>query len=370
MVLKAREFISTTFSPVTGARPVSRVMPDADFAAGAPKLVASGTVRVSVVIPTYNEAANLPHVFDRLPDGLHEVIVVDGRSVDGTVDVARALRPDVKIVLQNRRGKGNAMACGFAAVTGDVVIMLDADGSADPLEIPRFVAALTAGADFAKGTRFAAGGGSSDITPLRAWGNRRLNRMANLLFTTSYTDLCYGYNAFWTRCLPALGLSADGPGRDVKLWGDGFEIETIINTRIAKAHLKIVEVPSYESTRVYGASNLNTWRDGFRVLRALAVERVNGSWFVPVRRRPGTAPAASQSPQVVTAPRADSTSVVQLRAKETSSQKSSSTRPLTSITGAVLATAFTTSSWSSPHSARIRRRQPLAPEDSIPASQT
>jgi len=213
MVLKAREFISTTFSPVTGARPVSRVMPEADFAAGAPKLVTSGTVRVSVVIPTYNEAANLPHVFDRLPDGLHEVIVVDGRSVDGTVYVARALRPDVKIVLQNRRGKGNAMACGFAAVTGDVVIMLDADGSADPLEIPRFVAALTAGADFAKGTRFAAGGGSSDITPLREWGNRRLNRMANLLFTTSYTDLCYGYNAFWTRCLPALGLSADGPGR-------------------------------------------------------------------------------------------------------------------------------------------------------------
>ena len=261
-------------------------------------------MRVSVVIPTYNEAANLPHVFDRLPDGLHEVIVVDGRSVDGTVDVARTLRPEAKIVLQNRRGKGNAMACGFAAVTGDVVIMLDADGSADPLEIPRFVAALTAGADFAKGTRFAVGGGSSDITPLRAWGNRRLNGMANLLFATNYTDLCYGYNAFWTRCLPTLGLSADGPGRNVKLWGDGFEIETIINTRIAKAHLKIVEVPSYESTRIYGASNLNTWRDGFRVLRALAVERVNGSWFVSARRRPGLLPRhpsrARSSPRSVT----------------------------------------------------------------------
>src|SRR4051794_34081308 len=100
--------------------------------------------RVSVVIPTYNEARNLPHVFSRLPDGLHEVIVVDGHSIDGTIEAAQALRPDVRIVRQNRRGKGNAMACGFAAVTGDIVVMLDADGSADGQEIERFVAALTA----------------------------------------------------------------------------------------------------------------------------------------------------------------------------------------------------------------------------------
>src|SRR3954449_12511247 len=116
--------------------------------------------RVSVVVPTYNEAANLPHVFALLPEDVHEVIVVDGRSTDGTIEVAKALRPDVKIVLQNRRGKGNAMACGFAAVTGDIVVMLDADGSADPREIPRFVRTLVEGADFAKGTRFAIGGGS------------------------------------------------------------------------------------------------------------------------------------------------------------------------------------------------------------------
>src|SRR3982751_6638901 len=96
--------------------------------------------RVSVVVPTYNEARNLPHVFSRLPDDLHEVIVVDGRSVDGTIEVARALRPDVRIVRQNRRGKGNALACGFGVVTGDIVVMLDADGSADLQEIPRFVA--------------------------------------------------------------------------------------------------------------------------------------------------------------------------------------------------------------------------------------
>ena len=238
--------------------------------------VRTAVPRVSVVVPTYNEARNLPHVFSSLPAGLHEVIVVDGHSIDDTIEVARALRPDVRIVRQNRRGKGNAMACGFAAVTGDIVVMLDADGSADGQEIERFVAALTAGADFAKGTRFARDGGSSDITRTRAWGNRWLNRAANVLFGTRYTDLCYGYNAFWTHCLPSLELDPGTEHGDVRLWGDGFEIETIINTRMAKAGMQITEVPSYEHPRLHGTSNLNTWRDGFRVLWALLVERRNG----------------------------------------------------------------------------------------------
>ena len=241
--------------------------------------------RISVIVPTYNEARNLPHVFGRLPDNLHEVIVVDGHSLDGTAEVARALRPDVRVVHQNRCGKGNALACGFDRATGDIIVMLDADGSADPREIPRYIAALVAGADFAKGTRFAHGGGSDDITPTRAWGNRWLNRAVNVLYGTRYTDLCYGYNAFWTHCLPALELDATNRGCTNRLWGDGFEIETIINTRVAKAGLTIAEVPSYEARRLYGQSNLNTWRDGIRVLRALILERLNsrGAGHVAVR---------------------------------------------------------------------------------------
>jgi hypothetical protein len=242
--------------------------------------------RVSVVIPTYNEAKNLPHVMAALPDDLHEVIVVDGHSVDGTVQVALALRSDVRIVRQNRRGKGNAMACGFAEVTGDVVVMLDADGSAQPDEIQLFVEALVGGADFAKGTRFADGGGSADITAVRAWGNRWLNRMANVLFCTNYTDLCYGYNAFWAHCLESLELDPRPEVVGDKLWGDGFEIETIINTRMAKAGMRIVEVPSFEHPRKFGESNLNTWRDGARVLCALLIERVNGK--ARRRRTPGS----------------------------------------------------------------------------------
>ena len=227
--------------------------------------------RVSVVIPTLNEARNLEHVFAAFPVGLHEVILVDGHSVDGTPDVARRLRPDVRVITQTRTGKGNALACGFAAATGDIIVMIDADGSTDPAEIPRFVAALTAGADFAKGSRFAPGAGSADITPLRKLGNRLLGLAVNVMYGTRYSDLCYGYNAFWARVAPVFALQAESPGQQ-RVWGDGFEIETILNLRASAAGLAITEVPSYEYARIHGTSNLRTIRDGQRVLRTILTE--------------------------------------------------------------------------------------------------
>jgi glycosyltransferase involved in cell wall biosynthesis len=232
---------------------------------------------VSVIIPALNEARNLPHVFARLPEGLHEVIIVDGHSVDGTAAVARELRPDVRIVTQNRRGKGNALACGFAAATGDIIAMIDADGSTDPAEIPRFVQALIDGADFAKGTRFTAGGRSSDITPLRRAGNKVLCGLFNLLYATGYSDLCYGFNVFWRRHLRAFQLdtTAAAVPDGAPLWGDGFEIEALMSIRAAAAGLAVAEVGSFEHPRIHGASNLNTFRDGYRVLRTILAERRN-----------------------------------------------------------------------------------------------
>jgi glycosyltransferase involved in cell wall biosynthesis len=230
---------------------------------------------VSVVIPALNEGRNIPHVFERIPEDVHQVVLVDGRSVDDTVAVARRLRPDVCVVSQTRKGKGNALACGFEAATGDVIAMVDADGSADPGEIPSFVAALVGGADFAKGTRFRPGGGSADITRLRAYGNHALTSFFNLCYGRRYTDLCYGYNVFWRRHLPVLGLDATSAPKDdgSPLWGDGFEIETLIHVRVARAGLHVAEVPSFEFKRIHGVSNLNATRDGLRVVRTIFAER-------------------------------------------------------------------------------------------------
>jgi glycosyltransferase involved in cell wall biosynthesis len=245
--------------------------------------------KVTIVVPARNEARNLELVLPQLPD-VHQVIVVDGHSVDDTEQVVRRLRPDATFIQQTRRGKGNALAVGFEAATGDIVVMFDADGSADPSEIDSYVTALLSGADFAKGSRVLAAGGSEDITLLRDLGNRGLTLVTNILFRTKYTDLCYGYNAFWRDILPSLAIPA--AAGETAQWGDGFEIETMINCRVAGSGLQIHEVPSVERLRVHGTSNLNTFRDGFRVLRTIMTERLN-------RRRPaGIVPAADAVPDL------------------------------------------------------------------------
>jgi glycosyltransferase involved in cell wall biosynthesis len=217
---------------------------------------------VSVIIPAKNEAANLPHVFKTLPSWLDEIILVDGHSVDDTVAVTRALCPEAKVIAQAGWGKGDALMAGFAAATGDIIVMIDADGSTDGAEIVFFVSALAAGADFAKGSRFSSGGRSDDITGVRRYGNRVLNVLVNRMFGTRFTDLCYGYNAFWSRHLEALKINCTG-----------FEVETLMNIRAARAGLKIHEVPSHERSRLFGASNLRAVRDGWRILKLIVREK-------------------------------------------------------------------------------------------------
>ena len=219
--------------------------------------------RVSFVVPTLNEAKNLPWLLPRIPDWAHEVIIVDGRSTDDTVAVARRLREDVKVVMELRRGKGAALQAGFAAATGDIIVMLDADGSMLPEEAILFVGALMAGADMAKGSRFIQGAGTDDMSLFRMLGNWGLTLIVRVLYGGFFSDLCYGYMAFWTRHAATLNCDCDG-----------FEIETLINVRALKNRLKIVEVASFEAPRISGESNLRAIPDGWRVLKTILRERV------------------------------------------------------------------------------------------------
>lgn len=226
---------------------------------------------VSVIIPTLNEAKNLPLVLPYLPmNWIDEVLIVDGRSTDDTVEVARRLLPSVKIIMEKEKGKGAAMYAGYRAASGDILIVLDADGSNDPREIPRYVTALLEGADFVKGSRFTPGGGTTDMPRYRMMGNAGFVLMSNLLFGTKFTDLCYGYHAFWRYCLDAIQLEGF----------NGFEIDTALYLQAAKARLRIVEVPSFEGYRFYGYGKLRTIPDGFRVLSTILRQ-----WFSTFRRQ-------------------------------------------------------------------------------------
>lgn len=218
---------------------------------------------ISVIIPAMNEAQNIGWVIGRLPSIVDELILVDGRSTDATIDVARALRPDVVVVQDDGHGKGVALRAGFAAAQGDYVVMIDADGSMDPAEIPAFVARLDAGSDLVKGSRFLPGGGSADLSLLRSVGNRFLLDVANLIFGASYSELCYGYAAF-----------RRGPVLRLELTAVGFEVETELFLRALRNGLRVDEVPSFEAPRRSGASNLNAFRDGWRILRTIVRERL------------------------------------------------------------------------------------------------
>jgi glycosyltransferase involved in cell wall biosynthesis len=217
---------------------------------------------VSVVIPVKNEAKNLSYVLRTVPDWVSEIILVDGRSTDDTIEVARRIKPDIKVVTQAGIGKGDALLAGFAACSGDIIVAMDGDGSTHGNEIIQFVTALAAGADFVKGSRFASGGGSDDLTVSRRYGNRVLLGLVNWMYGTKYSDLCYGYNAFWTRHLKALAVDCDG-----------FEVEALMNIRAVKAGLRVHEVASHERRRLHGISNLRVIRDGWRILRVILKEK-------------------------------------------------------------------------------------------------
>jgi glycosyltransferase involved in cell wall biosynthesis len=218
------------------------------------------TGKTTVIIPTKNEEANIKIIINELQDlGYSNILVIDGHSDDATVDEAKKL--GVNIVNQDGKGKGAALrqAINYPGL-GDWVIMMDADGSMDPKEIPILLEPLKNGVDVTKGSRFMNGGHTDDMTFVRRFGNRMFVFLVNSLIKTKYTNLCYGYAAF-TKC----AIKKLNP----YLKSDSFEIETEIFIKAKILGLEVKEVPSVEAPRLNGKTNLSARRDGYRILKTI-----------------------------------------------------------------------------------------------------
>jgi len=213
---------------------------------------------VTVIIPTRNEEKSIAEVIQELNQmGYDNVLIVDGNSRDRTVEHAKEFGANVMV--QNGRGKGDALRQAFnhADLDGDVVVIMDADGSMNPKEVPLLIKALDSGVDLAKGSRFLPYGYSKDLNLTRKIGNRFLLLLVNVFWSAGYTDLCYGFAAFRKDSIEKLRPH---------LKSTNFEIETEVFIKAKKLGLKVIEVPSVEFRRQYGKSNLRSFLDGFRIL--------------------------------------------------------------------------------------------------------
>jgi glycosyltransferase involved in cell wall biosynthesis len=223
----------------------------------------SGRPKVTALICTRNEADNLAHILPRIPQWVDEILIVDGHSSDRTVEVARELQPDIKVLYQPGKGKGDALSWGFRQASGEIIITLDADGSTSLEDMPRFIEPLLDGYDFAKGSRFL--GQSPIMSKLRRLGNRIFTGLTNILYGTKYTDICAGLNAFWAKILQQIDPEGKTP-----MW------EPTINIRLKKRGLKVIEVYQQDKGRIAGRREANPLRQGLRILKIIFQERFHG----------------------------------------------------------------------------------------------
>jgi glycosyltransferase involved in cell wall biosynthesis len=221
--------------------------------------------KVSIVIPTLNEEKNLKILlkeikkfFKKRKEFSYEIIVVDGYSQDGTVDVAK--RFGCKVLYDNI-GKGSALDKGVRESKGDVIITIDADLSHRPIEIGLMIEGIRCGYDIVMGSRFLMGGGTEDMPWYRKLGNKFFVFLINLIWKAKYTDLCYGYRAF-----------RKGVWERLNLRSKGFGIETEISIRAVKKKMKVLEIPSFEKKRKFGEGKLKTLKDGFQILKTILSE--------------------------------------------------------------------------------------------------
>ncbi|MFX0132469.1 MAG: glycosyltransferase family 2 protein [Candidatus Hodarchaeota archaeon] len=209
---------------------------------------------LEVIIPTLNEEKSIGSVIERTLMYTDKVLVIDGWSDDGTIEIAKKM--GARIMFQNGRGKGAALKEALKYVDGDIIMIMDGDGSMKPEEIPLFLNGIYSGADIVKGSRFLGEGGSEDISLVRRFGNTLFTILVNVIWRSNFTDLCYGFMAFKKDAIKKLTPI---------ILSKGFTIETEMIIKAKKLGLKIIEVPSFELRRIYGHSKLNSLKDGWEI---------------------------------------------------------------------------------------------------------
>jgi len=215
----------------------------------------------TLIIPAKNEEGAIGKVLQEIPKKLvQQIIVVDGRSKDKTIREVRAnLRRGKDILMiQKSNGYGGAFIEGIKQTKGNIIIMMDADGSHNPADIPFLIKKIEEGYEYVMASRYMVGSKSYDDTFIRWLGNKVFTLLTNIIHGTRVTDSLYLYTAITKKGLDQL-----------KLTSPGFEFCTEILVKAHNAGLRFAEVPAIERKRYHGDSKVNALLDGLRILKMI-----------------------------------------------------------------------------------------------------
>lgn len=229
-------------------------------------------MKVSVIVPTLNEVGSIENVLSKIvKQNVDEVLVVDGHSSDGTIELVKKL--GYRLIMQEGRGLGKAIISGIKATSGKLIIIVDADGSHDPKYITDLIGKINDGYDVVVGSRYISGprvknlffpnkiSSSYDDTFIRAVGNRFFTYLCRKLYGLDINDVLMGFKIFKRSIFDKIVLGEDG---------QQFDVEILIKAK--KAGFKIGQVPVIEHKRVYGKSKLSVPYHGFKVLHVIIQE--------------------------------------------------------------------------------------------------